>query len=178
MRAVVCVFAGFIQSSLWTEVVTPKRTTYEGRNETHVVVGPNGHSLMLSIVHMDIPTDFRTGTFTCGAAWLGIYKKNLTTSSFSLQWKICNSNRMDPVVVMLNQFAVRFSLDPYTSAKFRLLFTFHKVLSPFTDSFLRSRVCFLSVCFPVSFSVWPVDGWLVNCLFKRLFRSFCLTVYC
>ena len=78
---------------------------------------------MLSMVQMKLPCGSSSGDGTL----LHIYTRDGNRSSLSLLHSVCSSSPLDPVVVMTDRFRVVFKKVASADARFRLLFTFHKV---------------------------------------------------
>ena len=91
--------------------------------EVYDLPGPAAHSLMLSMVQMKLPG----GSSSCGDNVLDIYTQGGNRSSFSLLTSVCSVNPLVPVVVMTDRFRVVYKKLASSDARFRLLFTFHKV---------------------------------------------------
>ena len=113
---------GFVQTWRWTEWATYPLHLFK-THEVYDLPGPASHSLMLSMVHMKLRCDLSSGK----GSFLDIYRHDWNRSSFSLLHSVCSSSPLDPVVAMTDQFRVLFKKVTFSDAKFRLLFTFHKV---------------------------------------------------
>ena len=69
-------------------------------NAVYILYRPIGHSVMISMVQMDI--EMNEYSHGCSLAWLAIYIKNVENSFYSLWDKICNSNSLHPAVLTAN----------------------------------------------------------------------------
>ena len=124
-----CARAGFIQTYMWTEAhrqrPLPLYMWTPNFEDSRVVTGPAEHAVLLSMVQMDIDAHMYTCTGTYDN-WMSI-GKDINGSLEPLPGRICNPNPLAPKIISTHRFAVHVVYCSGHQAKFRLLFTFHKV---------------------------------------------------
>ena len=115
----------------------------------HDLIGPSGHSVMVSMVQMDIDTDVPG---SC-QSWVRIYT---VVKNFSPPlWEICNYSPLAPAVVATNHLSVAVRQRHWQYARFRLLYTFHNVRKPHPISSALRFLPSLSLSLSLSLSPPP-----------------------
>ena len=114
---------------------------------THKMDVPTGHSVMLSMVQMDLATNKLL--LQCYKTFVALHFTNVKTSISS---RICNSSPLATAVVVANRVVVSFYKRLFDIATFRLLYTFHKVNDPPPPS-LSLSLSSLSLSLSLSLSI-------------------------